>query len=86
VGTLVLPGALYFGTCSSVAPREAHFEMHLLGAVPPEIQKAEKVLLWVHRFVRGDRTFAEQTALVEQIHRDVKTIEGFFREGDTVCL
>ncbi len=81
-----MPGALYFGTCPTLAPREAHFEMHLLGPVPEDVEEAEGGLLWVHRFVRGDRTFEGRGELVAQVHNDVETIEKIFREGDTVCL
>ena len=77
-------GALYFGDCPTFADRTTHFEFHALNAdhVFPEV--GEEVRLWLHTFIRNDRTFATKEALAAQIDIDVKTIKNFFR-GEGSC-
>ena len=73
-------GALYFGTCPTFRERERHLEMHLMS--PPEEAPAEGEVghLWLHRFIRGDRTFACSDELTAQITRDINDIDVFFSE------
>jgi riboflavin kinase / FMN adenylyltransferase len=85
VGETMVVGALYFGTCPTFQEREVHFEMHLLERAPSVPELGQSGLLWVYRYVRPDRVFRTGDELVEQIAKDVNTIQSYFREGEVVC-
>ena len=76
----LLQGALYFGDCPTFSDRTVHFEFHALdaGGVFPDL--GEEARLWVHRFIRSDRTFPAAAELVVQIEEDITTIRTFFIE------
>ncbi len=78
-GTLQ-PGALYYGDCPTFADRTTHFEFHALdgGGSFPDFNEGAR--LWLHKFLRNDRTFSTTAELAAQIDNDVKTIRKFFIE------
>ena len=73
-------GALYFGDCPTFADRTIHFEFHALNNGETFPEPGEGAWLWLHRFIRKDRSFPTPGELVAQIVEDVKTIRKFFIE------
>lgn len=77
---LFQPGALYFGACPTFQDRMPHFEFHAFDAEGIFPDYNEKARLWIHRFVRNDRSFSTSEALGAQISDDIKFIRTFFIE------
>ncbi len=73
-------GALYYGNCPTFANRDFHFEMHVLDSKPPAFKTGDRASIWIHAFIRSDRTFSTREALSEQIRNDIGAIEQFFAE------
>lgn len=74
-------GALYFGNCPSFTGRDYHFEMFLFnfsGNDPVTVGSTAN--LWLHKFIRSDKTFASEQELTVQIKHDVETINHIFLE------
>lgn len=76
----VLTGALYFGGCPTFAHRDIHFEFHSLDLIAQEPELGKIAQIWLHRFIRKDKTFVDQGELVEGIKKDINTIVTFFNE------
>jgi len=78
-----LTGALYFGGCPTYAGRETHFEFHALrfdkeSIVEPAI--GEITHLWLHKYIRPDIAFQNESALSAQIKQDVNEIKKYFSQ------
>ncbi|MBN1757628.1 MAG: hypothetical protein JW863_04885 [Chitinispirillaceae bacterium] len=80
----VQPGALYFGDCPTFTGRTAHFEFHVFGNDKPFPETGESARLWLHTFIRPDRSFPTSGELITQIENDISTIQFFFR-GERSC-
>ncbi len=79
-GGVMQPGALYFGECPTFSGRPSHFEFHALENVIRFPEKGETVRLWIHAFIRRDRSFPAVDALVARISEDIHIIRKFFIE------
>jgi riboflavin kinase/FMN adenylyltransferase len=73
-------GALYFGECPTFSEREVHFEFHAFDFVGDDPKAGERANIWLHRFIRKDRSFSDADSLVEQIKSDVNKIRKYFTE------
>ncbi len=80
---VVLPGALYLGSCPTYGEREVHFEFHALAVPRREPGEGETACLWIHEFIRADIAFENEAALVKQIGKDVNDIKQFFSSRST---
>ncbi|MDR2577234.1 MAG: hypothetical protein LBC70_00275 [Chitinispirillales bacterium] len=79
-----IAGALYFGDCPTYSGRETHFEFHALrfndedrGREPAA---GKIVRLWLHKFIRPNIAFPNESALKGQIEKDVNEIKKYFSE------
>ena len=78
-----LTGALYFGDCPTYAGRDTHFEFHALrfdsgSVVEPAV--GEITRLWLHKFIRPNIAFKNESALSAQIKVDINEIKKYFSQ------
>ncbi|MFP4416023.1 MAG: riboflavin kinase [Chitinispirillaceae bacterium] len=73
-------GALYFGNCPTFIDRDFHFEFHAFEQDREFPELGDRAALWMHRFIRADRTFDNERKLVEQIRHDINRIRTFFSQ------
>jgi len=78
-----LTGALYFGDCPTYAGRDTHFEFHALrfdsgSIVEPAV--GEITRLWLHKFIRPNIAFKDESALSAQIKVDINEIKKYFSQ------
>ena len=78
-----LTGALYFGDCPTYAGRDTHFEFHALrfdrkSIIEPAV--GEITHLWLHKFIRPNIAFSDESALSAQIKKDVNEIKKYFSQ------
>jgi riboflavin kinase/FMN adenylyltransferase len=79
-GDIRLSGALYFGNCPTYENRDYHFEFHSLEPITFDPGIHTETALWLHRFIRADKTFASEALLVQQITKDIDKIKQFFNK------
>lgn len=74
-------GALYFGDCPTLhEEREVHFEFHSFYRGSEELVQGDRVLLWLHSFVRPDSVFPGTEELARTIAGDIETVKTFFQK------
>ncbi|MDG5815936.1 riboflavin biosynthesis protein RibF [Chitinispirillales bacterium ANBcel5] len=73
-------GALYFGNCPTFSNRDIHFEFHVFEFGVDEPHYGEHCNLWLHRFIRSDISFSQESQLSEQITKDINEIREYFSQ------
>jgi riboflavin kinase / FMN adenylyltransferase len=71
-------GAFYYGRCPTFSGRPLHFEMNLFDFSGPDPAIGEESAIWLHTFIRPDRTFKGEEALTAQMKQDIAAIHTFF--------
>jgi riboflavin kinase/FMN adenylyltransferase len=79
-GDTRLCGALYFGNCPTFGDRDYHFEFNSLDTISIDPELHKNVAIWIHKFIRYDKTFSSQDDLVKQIKNDIFSIKQFFHK------
>ncbi|KMQ50679.1 Riboflavin kinase [Chitinispirillum alkaliphilum] len=75
-----IQGALYFGNCPTFPDRDTHFEFHAFDLGNTEPINGEWCNIWLHRFIRKDIVFSNESELTVQIAQDINDIKEYFSQ------